>query len=415
MRDFANLLINKNFIRLWISQLISQAVINTLSFLILIRLFEQTGSTIATSFVWVAYALPAIIVGPIGAVASDTFDKRKLLMLANLLQATTILILIVFYERYIFLSYGAVFIYSFFNQFYVPAEASSLPNIVNKKNLPLANSLFFITVQSGLAIGFVFAGVLYEILGFSTTLLIAAGFLMTAFFSVSLLPKMPSLEHLPNNLEKGVLKFFREIIEGYRFIKDTKSIFFPFMLLIGLQVALSVIVVSIPVIASEIVKVKPSLSGLVIGAPTSIGALIGTILVSKFLNKKIRKKLVIEMSLFAFSVSILVLSSVVSAMPFWIGRTLSVISFAVAGCSYVGGLIPTLTYLQEVTPKDLLGRVFGNIWFITTVVTVVPVLFSATITEILGVNLMLDLLGILGVSVVFFERFFRNKFFREVK
>jgi len=117
MKEFLELIKNKNFVRLWISQIISQVTLNTLSFLILIRLFEQTGSTIATSFVWVAYALPAIIVGPIGAVCSDIFNKKKLLMLTNLSQAITIALLAIFFQKYIYFSYAAVFIYSFFNQF----------------------------------------------------------------------------------------------------------------------------------------------------------------------------------------------------------------------------------------------------------------------------------------------------------
>lgn len=412
MNDFVALIKNKSFVRLWVSQVISQICLNTLSFLILIRLFEQTGSTIATSFVWVAYALPAIIIGPIGAVSSDIFNKKKLLMFTNLSQAITIALLALFYHRFIYFSYAAVFIYSFFNQFYVPAEAATLPNIVSKKRLPQANSLFFVTVQSGFVVGFVFAGLLYNVVGFGTTLLIAALGLVVAFFSVSMLPELKPLEHIPKDFEKGVGAFFTEIVGGYRFIKNNSTILFPFALLIGLQVSLSILVVTLPVLAAEIVQVRPSLAGLIIGGPAALGAVTGTVLVSKFLSRRIRKRRIIEVSLFCLALSILTLSSLVTALPFWLGRTLAILSFFVAGLSYVGGLIPTITYLQEVTPRDLLGRVFGNIWFITTVATVIPVLFSATITEIFGVNLMLDVLGILGMSVLFMEKFSKKVFFK---
>ncbi|KKQ75936.1 MAG: hypothetical protein US96_C0001G0012 [Candidatus Woesebacteria bacterium GW2011_GWB1_38_5b] len=412
MKEFLELIKNKNFVRLWISQIISQVTLNTLSFLILIRLFEQTGSTIATSFVWVAYALPAIIVGPIGAVCSDIFNKKKLLMLTNLSQAITIALLAIFFQKYIYFSYAAVFIYSFFNQFYVPAEASTLPNIVSKKRLPQANSLFFVTVQSGFVLGFVFAGILYDAVGFGTTLFIAAVGLVVAFLTVSGLPSFAPLEHIPKDIEKGVSRFFQEIVEGYKFIKNNKTILFPFALLIGLQVALSILVVTIPVIASEIVKIRPSIAGIVVGFPAAAGALTGTFFVSKLLSRNTRKRKIIESSIFALSISVMLLSDIVPAVNFWIGRSLAVTCFFVTGLAYVGGLIPTITYLQEVTPKDLLGRVFGNIWFITTVATVIPVLFSATITEIFGVNLMLTVLGIIGMSVIFVSKFHQSKFFK---
>ena len=60
MEDFKPLIKNTKFVHLWTSQILSQLTINIMNFLLLIRLFEHTGSTIATSLLWAAYALPAI-------------------------------------------------------------------------------------------------------------------------------------------------------------------------------------------------------------------------------------------------------------------------------------------------------------------------------------------------------------------
>src|SRR5579859_5705534 len=111
-----NLFKNTNFLAIMISQLLSQLTFNVLGFLILIRLFEQTRSTIATSFIWIAYAIPAIIVGPIAAASVDLVDKRKMLMITNLLQTLVITLYALFmYQRLVFLSYAVVFAYSFLN------------------------------------------------------------------------------------------------------------------------------------------------------------------------------------------------------------------------------------------------------------------------------------------------------------
>jgi len=118
------------------------------------RLFSVTGSTIATSLLWVAYSIPAIIIGPIASASVDMLDRRKVLIISNLLQAITIFMFIFVYDMNIFLLYGVVFAYSLINQFYVPAELSSLPHLVEKKVYPQANSLFFITQQSMLILGF---------------------------------------------------------------------------------------------------------------------------------------------------------------------------------------------------------------------------------------------------------------------
>ena len=79
MKDYKPLLKNFDFLKLWGSQVLSQLTIQIMNFVLILLLFTQTGSTIATSMLWVTVALPAILVGPFGAAASDMFNRRKLL------------------------------------------------------------------------------------------------------------------------------------------------------------------------------------------------------------------------------------------------------------------------------------------------------------------------------------------------
>lgn len=398
MKEITALLNNRNFVHLWVSQIISQIVVNTLSFLMLIYLFEKTGSTIATSFVWLAYALPAIIFGPVASVTADLVDKRRALVTTLLAQSAIISVYALLYSRFTYLAYGVVFIYSMANQFYIPSEAASIPILVKQKNLPFANSLFFMTVQLAVACGFLLAGVSYEYLGLRSSLVLSAILLLFGAGSVSLLPKLPPLEHIPRDFAAGIARFFQELLEGFQFIKDTKRILIPFFILIGLQIALSVVLITMPVIAEDIVRVRPGLGGITIVLPGAIGALIATVAVPKAIARGLSKRKIIQVSLFTLSLSLVILGAVVPNLFFWLGRTLAIVLFFIAGAAYVSSLIPTLTHLQLETPKDKLGRVFGSIWFITTAATVVPVVFSATITEVFGVSLTITLLGLSGLS-----------------
>jgi MFS family permease len=305
-----------------------------------------------------------------------------------------------------------VFAYSLANQFYIPAEAATLPLIVPKNILPFANSLFFITVQSAIAFGLLSAGASYEYLGLGASLFLAAALLILAYTSVSLLPQIRPLERIPEDISRGVARFFAELVEGYQFIKSNQKIFMPFLLLIGLQVSLSVVIVTLPALAKDLIGVKPSLAGIAIGLPAAIGALTATAVVPKAIARGIKRRRVVELSLFFLSIAIVVLGSIVPNVHFWVGRTLAVACFVVAGASYVGSLIPTLTHLQITTPKDKLGRVFGNIWLITTAATVVPVIFSATITEVFGVSLMMSLLGLVGMTTFFLLEVRKSSFIK---
>lgn len=412
MGNISQLIKNKNFMLLWTSAVVSQITINMVSFLLITMIFEKTNSSIATSFIWVAYALAAILLGPFGAVTADLVTRRKILMITTLTQACILLIYSFLFSQYLFLAYGVVFIYSSVNQFYVPAEAATLPRIVKREVLPLANGVLFITVQMSLILGLVSAGFLYETIGVHTTLLVTTLLLLIAFTSVSFLPRINVNKRLSKDFEKGFKQMFSEIVDGFVYIKSTRNILIAFVLLIGLQVSLSVLVILMPVIASSLLHVKASMASAFVVLPAAVGALIGTAIANKLMVRKIRKKNIIIAGLFILSISIFVFATVVPILPFWIGRTLSLLAFGFAGFSYVATLVPTLTYLQEQTPGGLLGRVLGNIWFISAIATVIPVIFAGTVAEIFGVGTILTIMAIAGLIGTFIlanvSRIYRN-------
>ena len=396
-----NILSNSNFRYLWGSQILSQLTVNIMTFLVLLRIFELTGSTMAASFVWVASALPAMIVGPLGAVASDLFDRRKILMITNFAQAVIIFLFALTYQRIFYLSYGVVLGYSLFNQFYTPAESSSLPILVKKQNLPQANGIFFISQQVAVLSAFAFAGLAGEVFGFGTAALLGSFFLILAFFSVSRLPSIKvETEGEVYSFEEMMVQFFIKIIDGYQFIRRKKDVFYPFAFLIFLQASLTILFVNLPEIGIEVIGTKPSLVGLMAIVPAGVGALIGTFLTSKLLSRKWRKKRLIKISLIVLGAGLILMPVVVPLLGYWSGKIVAIICFFAAGMSYVSALVPSLTFLQERTPAEYTGRVFGNFWFITSIITVLPVLFGATITEIFGVQVLMVVMGGITLSML---------------
>lgn len=397
MKETDSLFKNYQFVALLVSQVLSQISINILSFLILIHIFERTGSSIATSLLWIAYSIPAIIFGPLAAAWVDMMEKRRVLMIVNLLQGIVVLgFAILVYRNVVFLPYVIVFLYSFLNQFYVPAEAATIPLIVKGKNLPAANSMFFMTQQSSIVLGFGVAGVLKEIFGFRPTLFVVSLCLFIGFVSVSFLTSKKPSTKLPEQFEKRVVKFFAQITEGYHFIRNNKKVLVPFMILLGTQVILTVIVTNLPRIATDIVMVPVSNSSLFVVLPAGLGAVIATLLISRFLVGITNIRKVILTSLIVFASSIVIISLIVPIINVYSVRILvAFLLFIVVGMSAVGTLIPSITYLQAETPKALLGRVFGNFWFLTTIATVVPVLFSATITDLFGIRYLVLFLGLI--------------------
>lgn len=381
----------KNFKLLWISQILSQITVNMMNFLLLAKLFESTGSSIAISLLWVTYALPTIFFGPIGASIVDLISRKKILMVTNFLQSLVIFLYIFSYQYSVFLLFAVVMAYSFLNQFYVPAESASLPTFVNKNKLAKANSIFFLTQQLSLVIGFGFAGIIQKLVGFEGALIICASALFIAFLSVYKLPNVLPTKKLPDNFEDLMKIFFDHIIEGYKFIKGNKTVLYPLSLLFVIQVGLAIVTVNLPIIAKEILHTSIAYVGLLVVVPAGIGAIIGSIIITKLIKNKWRKMKIINTGLGLLGISVLGLI---------FGKVFTAPLFVIlVGIGFIGVNIPTLTHLQEVTPVWLRGRVFGNLWFIITLATIFPIIFSGIISEFFGIKTLLTIMSF-GVILI---------------
>lgn len=408
--DFKPLLKNKNFMFLWTSQILSQLTVHVMNFLLLIIIFEKTSSTIATSLLWVVYAIPAILFGPPAAAMVDMTDRRKMLAVSNILQSAVILLYGFFHGASFYLLFAVALLYSFFNQFYVPAEFASLPSLVKKKNYPLANGLFFITQQGAIIVGFSLAGLFADNLGYTNTLFLCAGFIFLAFLSVLKLPPNKAKKKVPKKFDKALVSFFEEIMEGYRFIKDKPKVYVPFLFLMALQIITAIVVVTAPAIAEEVLGIRVNSSGLYIAAPVGVGALIGAVVVPKLLVKKWRKITSVE---FFLGTVIAIAFALVYVVPMLHGTTriiAGVFAMIGTGLSFVGVFIPLQTFLQEEVPGGLRGRVFGNFWFLVTIATIFPVLLSGIITEILGIKAMFTILGVVGIGALSYSLKYADSF-----
>jgi hypothetical protein len=224
---------------------------------------------------------------------------------------------------------------------------------------------------------------------------------------------MKTRHTVPKSLDRAVLKFFGRIMEGYKFIRENHSILLPFVLMMGLSVSLSIVVVSLPVLANEIFRIDINSAGVIVIVPAGIGAALGTLTISRLLKKGWRKKRAIELFLTIIAFVLLIFTFLLAELPNTARLITGLVGVFLVGLSFVGVLIPSQTFLQEKTPGGLRGRVFGNYWFLATVVTVLPVLFSGAITEIFGIRLLIFLLTGLAITALVFSRRFGEDILRK--
>jgi len=92
-QPFKDLLKNRNFVKLWVSQILSQMSINLMNFYVVTRIFSLTSSSTAVSLMWIAGALPCLLFAPFSGPVVDGVSKRKSMIVTNLLQASSISLL----------------------------------------------------------------------------------------------------------------------------------------------------------------------------------------------------------------------------------------------------------------------------------------------------------------------------------
>ncbi len=404
-KEFLIVIKNKKFMALWLSQFFSQIAVNSLNFLIILKIFGVTHSTLAASMVWLVFIIPTILLGPFAAAYVDLVDRKKILMVTNIAQALILVVLALIHGRIFYLGYGMVFLYSIFNQFYIPSEVASLPILVDRKDLHAANGLFLTTYQLGLVIGFGASGIIEGRFGFTAAFLLAAALEFAAFLSVLTLSSTKVQEKIKKNYREELKRLADEVVEGVKFLVNDKKVLIPFVTITVLQVTLAVVFVNLPAISEKILKVSPSFSGLYIVFPAAAGAAVGIMVTSRLFDEKWTRKRVVKWALGLISFDLIIFNLIVPAISSPYRIFLVIFLTFIIGLSFIGVFIPAQTQLQVSTPDRLMGRVFGNSWFLTTVATVIPMMFSATVTDIFGVRVLFALLSLIFlVAFVLFNR-----------
>jgi len=390
---WVNLFTNKKFIFIWFSQILSQISLNILNFSILFNLFENTGSSIATSFVWISYAIPSLLIGPTASVLVDMYDRKLILIITNLMQSFLIFMyaFIPFTSHYFI--YSVVIIYSTINQFYVPAELASLPSLAGKKLLPEANSISFLTQQASLIIGFGGAGLINNLLGFHNTIILCSSLMFLAFISTCYLPRLKTARRIYKRIDEIFNGFVIKIKNGYKFISKNKFIMAPLLILICMQVSLAIIAVNAPAITKEIVNIPLSFSGLLFIVPGGIGSLVSSFLISRLIQNGTRKIKLIKYFLIYILISLCLFVFLVPLLETYTKYIVIFLLISVIGFSYIGIVIPAQTFLQQETPAKLRGRVFGNYWFLVNTISMLPVILSGTISEVFGSKVLLIIIA----------------------
>lgn len=409
MARFTEVLKNRNFFCLWLGQIISQFG-DRLNQMALIALIYQRspGSALQLAKIISFTIIPVFLIGPIAGVYVDRWDRRKTMYVCDFLRCGLVLLipLMFFYKQSIFPIYLIVFLIFCVGRLFVPAKMSIVPDLVEEKNLLLANSLITTTGMIAAVLGFGLSGILISWIGAQSGFYLDAfSFFVSAVF-IFFIGKRIGSSKKESLLEMGkeVLEVIHrsvvsEIKEGILYLVRHKELRYVVGILFLLWAALGSVYTVIIVFVQEALHSITKDLGLLVMFLGG-GLFIGSLIYGRF-GQRLSLFKTIFLSLVASGFTLAIFTFVLEAAPSFLSAATLVF---ILGVMISPIMIACNTLIHQVSHNEMRGKVFSSLEIVMHLSFLVCMFLSAALSDKLGqakilivVGCILVVSGILGV------------------
>lgn len=312
--------------------------------------------------------VPGLFFGPFAGVLADRFDRRRLMITADLARAALICSIPWIKEMWVLFLVSALM--EILALMWTPAKEATLPNLVERDQLMTANQLSLITTYgtfpiagalvaglSGLAglLGNVHSFAILEKQPASLAFFVDAA---TFIFSATMVATFPS--HLMKakraRTEFSATHAYRDLIEGLRFIRSDKTVM---TLVTGAWIAFTGggAVIALGPIFADRLTTSEAASGAAWGALiVAVGfGLVGGMITAGAIARRVPRERIFPIGLVVSGLGVLAVGSMTTIQP-----TIALTPFVGFGAGTAWVTIFTL--LQERVDDRLRGRTFATLY-----------------------------------------------------
>jgi len=404
---YIKLLSNKSLLSIWSGQTFSIIGDAFFDLAIMWVVYSQSQSIFLSSLVGVLFHLSSALLSPIAGVLADRFDRKKMIIITNILSAFVVLIvsLTVFIMGYLptFVALLAIVLLNGLTAFLYPAESSILPDIVGPNLLSSAYGMFTTISNSAALIGSAVAGLFIAGVGAGWAFSIdSLSFIIVAFFIA--VAKIPKRQIDPNlSLERKKSSFWIDMVNGWNYIKG-----FPIMKSFVWLTLLSNIPSFIgslypPLVAQQLNGEAGTLGFL--EAAGVIGAIFGGIIVGSFERRFGSGRLIV---FFWFVVGLCTIGIGLSTSTF-----LSLVLLFLRTLSTTMASVCIFTVQMALISENFRGRVNGVMRSFAVIAIPISTLIAGGLGEIVGITTLFIISGIWSIGVGFLA--LTNSHIRKVK
>jgi len=309
------------------------------------QVFLLTHSAMALGLIGLFQAIPRIIFSLAGGMFADAFDRRKLLLIIQIVLAALSAVLALctlLHVITLFIIYAVVLIAASISAFDFPTRQAILPNLVPRERLTDAMPLYMEMIQLTGIVGPTAGGFVIAWLGLATTYwidVISYGVVIGSLLFMAA-PRIP--------VEKRTQAGFRALADGMRFLRTQPVILAVisldfFATLFGSPLSL------LPIFAGTILHVNAQGLGILVAAD-SLGAVALTPLTGR-IGRIVRQGLFITLAILVWGLCIIAFGLFPAAL--W----LAALFLAGAGAANMVSMILRFLVIQIVTPDEFRGRI----------------------------------------------------------
>jgi predicted MFS family arabinose efflux permease len=410
---FIAVLSNVDFLLLWSGQVFSQLADKVLLVLMvnLVTLrFQPPGDSVSgwVSGIMVAFTCPAILFGSLAGIYADRWPKQFILVGSNFLRGMLLLGTPFFINHSsanlkvsgipigFLILLAITFCVSTLTQFFAPAEQATIPLIVNKEDLLSANSLYTTTMVCSVIIGFAIGEPILTVadhLSEKTLPQAGSSILIGLIYIFSGL--LLGLLRFPQENRSGVIpNVWGDLQTALNYLQERPLIRAAILQMISLYSVFAVLAVLAVRLAEMIPLLKTSQFGILLAAAGG-GMVLGALLIGS-------RDTPVHHSQWGILGSLLMalLLIALASLSEFLWPTIGVIS----GIGFIGSLIaiPMQTLIQETTPAEMRGKVFGLENNLINIALSLPLALTGVLEAQIGVFQVLVGLAIITAVSGFF-------------
>jgi MFS family permease len=383
---------NRNYALLWSGQLVSEMGNRFHWIAVSLWVYSLTNSAAAISLAISSMFVGGLLVSLWAGVLVDRFDRRRILIVADLVRAVLVLAIPSLIQVNIWLVYLDLALISVATAFFRPASFAVIPATVPRSSLLTANSLFSAMDTGTEMVGPFLAGLLAEAVGYAPLLYLDAGTYAFSALCVGLMTVTPVSQTGLTGLKHRSL--WEGVTEGLRYIRRD-----------SLQWGLFILIVPATLVGSGLNALQTPLAKGVIGLTDAqfgtfnsvwgVGFLVASILLGWYGAILGRGTLIFVGYFLGFAATALMALSANF-------QHLLITAFAV-GFSNTMYYVGLGTILMEHTPSAFRGRVISTRQLAIALVRVAAPLAFGTLAERVGVRdaiLAMAITGAVGTGAV---------------